>query len=251
MLPEMKTPRTQPPMDVCYRPGMNHIATASEAFGRNISLCASEHLTGMSDLALHYNPVSLAKRHITIKNIGEASRYLASGVTQAASAATRALDYINPVSIAIRKGPWFISKPLQFTRDELQALTSYLTHPIASGQELLEYFGKKPSRMAKLLKVMGVPVPAEAMAMMKFEEKLDTAEKLWHILMKEESDPEKMFDKNMARLRGKVVLTALKAMMGDNDEVFEDLEHLAVSMLETAGNRVLAKTIKYAVKDPV
>ncbi|MGI9275510.1 MAG: hypothetical protein ACR2PT_11785 [Endozoicomonas sp.] len=229
--------------------GLDHVSSAAEAFGRNVCKHSGEAVTDLVSMATSYNPVSLAKRHVTVKNVSTVGRYLRDSTIKGARVTSQVLDQVNPVSIAIRHTPWYISKPLEFTRDEVRALNHHLTHPVSSGQELLEYFTKKPSRMAKLLRAAGVDVPIDVIDLMKMEEGWEKANEVTPGLMEKGADPVKFLGKDMAHLRGKMVLTLVKALMGDDVDVLTNLERCAVALLEKAGSRVMTKTYKVAISD--
>ena len=242
------TPRLQ--QEILHNVGTPHltglVVDTVGAFGRSVTGNVVGTIVGAVELCSRLSPVSLVEKYApNVEQVANAGRYLKS----AANKGTQALDRVNPVSIAVRNGPWYISQPLQFTRDELAALTSYLFHPVSSAQDLLEYFSKKPSRLAKLLRAGGADIPEDVIAAMKMEEDWNKAHDLLPVFIKEGIDPVKILNKDMARIRGKVLLTFIKACMGDETDLFRSLEKLVIAMLETAGTRVMAKTCKEAMKD--
>lgn len=250
MLMQVMGSHPQFEQEIMYGIGAQHlkgkVANTAEFFGRSVSAGVGQLIVAAVELGAECNPVSLVEKYTPdAGQVANAGRYLKS----AASKGVQALDQVNPVSIAIRNGPWYISQPLQFTRDELTALATYLSHPVSSAQEMLEYFSKKPSRLAKLLRAGGVNIPTDVMAAMKMEEDWDKAQELLPIFIEKGIDPLKILNKDMARLRGKVVLSIIKTCMGDDTELFQSLERLAIGLLETAGTRVVAKTLKVAEKD--
>ena len=215
------------------------------AFNRRICHAGVERIAGLNKVPEKYNPGSLAKKHITAENARDVIRLLKAGI----EAAPRALNAINPVSIAIRNTPWYISKPLELTCEEVQTLNRYLTHPVSTAQEMAEYFYSDPVRTIKLLKVLGAPIPRDVLLMAELDDDLEKGKTLYPIVMKKGADPVVGLNKNMGRLRGKMVLSTIKALTGDKVDLLEDLEKYAIAMLETAGTRVMAKTIKHALKE--
>ena len=171
--------------------------------------------------------------------------YLSSSATTIA-----ALDKINPVSIAIRKAPWYISMPLQLARDEVQACFDYVAHPLKSATELMQYMSKKPSRIAKLLRAAGVPIPADIMDLIKLEDDINKAQDVWDLWLEKDIDPAKLQDKGIARYQGKILLSLVKTMVDDDaGKLGKDVERYLKGMLETSGGRVVAKSMKTVLQN--
>ena len=193
------------------------------------------------------NPVTAALRAQSgVEKVAGVQPYLKSSFKTALTAA----NTVNPVSIAINHGPKFVSLPLQLACDEVRACVDYISHPAKSASELMEYMVKKPSRIAKLLQAAGVPVSTEIMDLIKLEGDVNKAHEVWSVWQKKGIDPVKLQDKGIARFRGKILLTLIKALVDhDASKLSKNIERYLMGMIESSGKRVLAKSLKAALKD--
>ena len=233
----------------------------AEAFGRSVAGAVGDSIYSTAQAIAHYNPVSVAIRNRPgISQLKSTTSYLTSTTKSMAEAvyndpvsATRtvnaALDKVNPVSVAIRQGPWYVSMPLQLAREETQACLDYLAHPVQSATELVDYMYKKPSRIAKMMRAVGVDIPPEVITMIKFEDDLNKMEQVFPVWMEKGIDAAKIQDKNIARYRGKILLSILKAITDNGGDLEKDVERYLVGMLESSATRALSKSMKTALKD--
>ena len=137
------------------------------------------------------------------------------------------LNMLNPVNLTIRYAPSIIATPVRYVGEEVQGFASHLLNPRKSLHETVQYFAKKPIRMARLLQVLGVPVDPTTMAIFKMDSTLDKVERLAPDMIKGKVNIGKVTGCNVDRVRGKIILSLIKAMIDGGEELTEDMLKLA------------------------
>ncbi|KEQ12270.1 hypothetical protein GZ77_17005 [Endozoicomonas montiporae] len=218
----------------------------TKTIGRRVCAATASNLYETLEMLRNGRSEAIKSRSVA-SQVDQVKNYLSSSLKTVATT----FDPVNPVSVAIRKAPWYISTPLKLACDEVQAGMDYLSDPVKSAAELMEYMIKKPSRIAKLMQAAGVPVPADIMTLIKLESDVDKAHEVWSAWSKKGIDPVKFNDKNTARFRGKIILSLVKALFDhDPDKLGKSIERYLTGILESSGERVLAKSLKVAMNYP-
>ena len=153
------------------------------------------------------------------------------------------LNYINPISLTLRHAPSVVSTPLKYVCDEVDGFTNYLLHPTKSMTEVVNYFVKKPIRLARLMQALGVPVDPVTMAALKMENDIEKAEKMAPSMLAGTTSANKLLTANVERLRGKIVLSLVKAAVDGGEEIMEDMIKLIPQLLIHSGERALGKSL--------
>lgn len=171
------------------------------------------------------------------------NRRISALTTPALTCVTTTLNTVNPVAIAIRKGPRVISTPLKFLCEEAQALKQVLTHPLNSLIHTLQFIAKKPKRTVKLLQVLGVPIDPYTVMIINCESHLDDLNTKVINALKNGIDPVKQCTSNMEKVRGRFVIAMLKALFEDWTEMENVARKYLTELAITSSQRVGAKCV--------
>lgn len=167
-------------------------------------------------------------------------------VLGAAKSALGILNTVNPVSLVINYGPTVVATPIRYVSEEIQGFTSHLLNPKKSLVDSVQYFAKKPIRIARLLQALGLPVDPTTMAIFKMESDLDKIEKFAPQMMKGKFDASKMMTTNVERVRGKIILSFIKAFVDGGEDLTEDMLKLLPKLFAHSGERAVARTLMKA-----
>lgn len=208
----------------------------AKAFGYAVYRCIGKGIMGATKYI--YTNVSADVR------VG--CSYGAKRLKSAMITTTRALDRINPVTYAITKGPACISTPLMYTRAEVNACIDYLSHPTASAMEILQFFSERPTRIARLLQIMGVNFADLSIESLESLEVFEAAGKALPHFIEKGINPVKILDKGMFIYRGKMILGIVKVVLdgSDGSDGSDGISNYLSRILSIAGKRIVAKTVK-------
>ena len=215
--------------------------SAGAAFGRSVVATTGKAIVGGLGYLSSLVPVDFMKR-----SVSESAAFGYSVAVTAGKVASDGRDYlncINPVSLAIRHGPAPVSVPLKYIKDEVDGFTNYMLHPSKSLTEVVTYFAKKPIRFARLMQALGIPVDPATMAVLKMEGDIDKVAKLAPGIMAGTSNVNKMLTTNVERLRGKIVLSLVKAAVDGGEDLMEDTMKYLPQLFMLSGERVVGKSL--------
>ncbi len=167
-------------------------------------------------------------------------------VIDASRSALGILNTVNPINLLINYGPTVVATPVRYVSEEIQGFTAHLLNPKKSLVDSAQYFAKKPIRIARLLQAMGLPVNPVTMAIFKMESDLDKVEKLAPQMIKGKLDGTKMMSVNVERVRGKIILSFIKAFVDGGEDLTEDMLKLIPKLFMHSGERAVARTLMEA-----
>ena len=160
------------------------------------------------------------------------------------------LDKTNLISLGIRKGPKVISVPLTYLTEEIRGLKDFFLHPLTSVQKLVQYFIKKPGRLARLMSCCGVPFSPHTLQLLKQIDKLNQAEQCFQAMMKDGPCLVVGSTKALEKTKGKMVLSLLNCLFSGRDEdLIEIICQYSSQLMMLSGQRVVGKSAKAALNN--
>ncbi|WP_153763980.1 hypothetical protein [Endozoicomonas sp. OPT23] len=160
--------------------------------------------------------------------------------------ALSALNTLNPVNLTVRYAPSIIATPVRYVGEEVQGFAAHLLNPRQSLCEAMEYFAKKPDRLARLLQALGVPIDPTTMTIFKVESTMDKVEKLFPDMLAGKMNMSKVTTSNVERLRGKIILSVIKALIDGGEDFTEDMLKYIPRLFMHSGERAVVKTLMKA-----